>query len=237
MFEAKGDSGSRIILSNFQIKDYLLYRSAGNLWIKQKVIEEGVLFAILRIFVFILLIHFYMKTRNVILVIILLVLIDQGIKLIVYTSLIDTNFGIIPGVLDFKPTFNSKYSFVNDSIYKNTGMDAGLLFHIILFAIIWFVLFVGYKFFKSIDPHNKTLDVSFAFFTSAVICAYLGMLVWEKGILDFLHFKWYFNFVCDLKDIYINCFVVLFLISAVNIETKHNVQLTDLTNYLRGLFK
>ena len=177
-----------------------------------------------------------MKTRNIILLIVLLVLIDQGVKLIVYTSFIDTNFEIIPKVLDFKPTFNSKYSFVNDSVYKNTGMDAGLLFHIILFAIIWFILFAGYKFFKSIDPHNKTLDVSIAFFTSAVICAYLGMLVWEKGILDFLHFKLYFHFVFDLKDIYTNCFVVLLLISTIKIETKYNVKLTDLTNYLKALF-
>lgn len=178
-----------------------------------------------------------MKIRNIIPLIILLVLIDQGVKLIVYTSFIDTNFEIIPKVLDFKPTFNSKYSFVNDSIYKNTGMDAGLLFHIILFAIIWFIQFVGYKFFKSIDLHNKTIDVSMAFFTSAVICAYLGMLVWEKGIVDFLHFKLHFNFVFDLKDVYINCFVALFFISTIKIEMKHNVKLVDLWNYLKGLFR
>lgn len=178
-----------------------------------------------------------MKKRNIILLIVLLVLIDQGVKLIVYTSFIDTNFEIIPKVLDFKPTFNSKYSFVNDSVYKSTGMDAGLLFHVILFAIIWFILFMGYKFLKSIDSHNKILDVSIAFFTSAVICAYLGMLVWEKGILDFLHFKLLGYIICDLKDIYINCFVVLFLVSTMRIEKKHNVKLVDLTNYLKSLFK
>lgn len=178
-----------------------------------------------------------MKTRNIILLIVLLVLIDQGVKLIVYTLFIDTNFEIKPNVLDFKPIFNSKYSFVNDSVYKNTGMNAGLLFHIILFAIIWLILFVGYKFFKSIDPHNKTIDVSVAFFTSAVICSYLGMLVWEKGILDFLHFKLHFNFVFDLKDVYTDCFLVLMLVSALRIEKKHNIKLADLRNYLKGLFK
>ncbi|CAK7026089.1 MAG: hypothetical protein PARBA_01094 [Parabacteroides sp.] len=178
-----------------------------------------------------------MKTHNIILLIVLLVLIDQSVKLIIYTSFIDTNFEIIPRVLDFKPTFNSKYSFVNDSIYKKTGMDAGLLFHIALFTIIWFIQFVAYKFFKSIDPHNKTLDVSIAFFTSSVICAYLGMLVWEKGVLDFLHFKLHLNFVFDLKDIYTNCFVVLLLISTMRIEKKHNVKLADLKNYLKGLLK
>lgn len=178
-----------------------------------------------------------MKTRNIMLLIVLLVLIDQVIKLVIHTSFMDTNFEIIPKVLDFKPTFNSKYSFVNDSIYKNTGMDAGLLFHIILFAIIWFILFVGYRFFKRIDPCNKTLDVSISFFTSAVICAYLGMLVWEKGILDFLHFKLHFNFVFDLKDVYTNCFVLFFLLSTMKIEKKHNIKLADLKNYLKEFFK
>ena len=167
----------------------------------------------------------------------LLVLIDQGVKLIVYALYIDTNIEVIACVLDFKPALNSKYSFVNDSVYKNSGMDAGLLFHIILFAIIWFILFVGYKFFKSIDPHNKTIDISIAFFTSAVICAYSGMLVWEKGILDFLHFKFHFNFVFDLKDVYTDCFLVLMLVSALRIEKKHDIKLADLRNYLKGLFK
>ena len=178
-----------------------------------------------------------MKTRNIILLIVLLVLIDQVVKLIIYNSFMDINCEIIPKVLDFKPTFNSKYSFVNDSVYKNTGMDAGLFFHIILFVIIWFIQFVGYKFFKSIDSHNKTLDVSIAFFTSAVICAYLGMLVWEKGILDFLHYKLYFDFVFDLKDIYTNCFIILLLISTIKIEKEHKVKLKDLVYYLKDLFK
>ena len=178
-----------------------------------------------------------MKTRNIILLIVLLVLIDQGVKLIIYTSFMNTNFEIIPKILDFQPTFNSKYSFVNDSVYKNTGMDAGLLFHIILFAIIWFILFIGYKFFKSIDPLNKTLDVSISFFTAAIICAYLGILVWGKGILDFLHFKLYFNFVFDLKDVYTNCFVLLFLISTIEIEKKYNIKLKDLRKYIKRLYK
>lgn len=94
----------------------------------------------------------------------------------------DTNYEIIHGVLDFKPFFNSKYNFVNDSIYKRTGMDAGLLFHIVLFAIVWLIQFIGYNFFKRFDSGNKILDVSISFFTAAVICSYLGILVWRKGI-------------------------------------------------------
>jgi len=91
-----------------------------------------------------------MRTRNIILLIVLLVIIDQAAKLIIYHSFMDINCEIIPQLLDFKPTFNSKYSFVNDSIYKKTGMDAGLTFHIILFPLIWFVLFLFFFYFFSL---------------------------------------------------------------------------------------
>lgn len=178
-----------------------------------------------------------MKARNIVLLIMLLILIDQGVKLIIYSSFMDTNYEIIHGVLDFKPFFNSKYSFVNDSIYKRTGMDAGLLFHIVLFAIVWLIQFIGYNFFKRFDSGNKILDVSISFFTAAVICSYLGILVWRKGILDFLHIKLIGNIIFDLKDIYINCFVILFCLNAIKIELKHNIKLIDLKNYLKGLFK
>lgn len=52
-------------------------------------------------------------------------MIDQIAKLIIYNSFMDINCEIIPKVLDFKPIFNSKYSFVNDLIHKRTDMDAG----------------------------------------------------------------------------------------------------------------
>lgn len=178
-----------------------------------------------------------MKIRNIILLVLLLVIIDQGVKLIIYHSFMDNHYEIIPKVLDFKPFFNSKYSYLNDSIHKRTGLDAGLIFHIILFALTWLILFVPYRFFKSIAPTNKMLDVSFSFFTAAVICAYLGILVWEKGILDFLHLKLLVNFIFELKDLYVNCFLILLLISAKKIEAKHKIELKDMVDYTKGLFK
>lgn len=178
-----------------------------------------------------------MKTRTILLLILLLIGIDQGIKLIIYTFFIDTRFEIVPNVLGFLPTFNSKYSFVNDSLYKHTGMDAGLPFHLALFTLIWYTQFVAYKFFKSIAPHNKTLDLSIVFLTSSVICASLGMLAWQKGVLDFLHFKLLFNFVFDLKDIYVHCFLILLLISTLKIEQKHHITLADLSKHLKKLIK
>lgn len=173
-----------------------------------------------------------MKTKNIIFLIVLLVILDQVAKLIIYNSFMDVNCEIIPKVLDFKPVFNSKYSWVNDSIHKKSGMDAGLIFHIILFALAWFIIYVIYRYLKKLNLANKIADMSIVLFTAAVSCAYLGILVWEKGILDFLHFE-FLGYVCDLKDIYINCFVVLFCISAI----KCKLEFKGLANYIIGLFR
>lgn len=177
-----------------------------------------------------------MRTRNIILLILLLVIADQVVKLIIYKSFMEVSGVIVPQVLEFKPIFNNKYSFVNDLTYKKTGMDAGLIFHAIVFALVWLVLFPFYKFFKNIAPGNKTLDVSFSFLTAGVICAYLGILIWQDGTLDFLHFKLGASVVFDLKDIYINCFVILLIISTKKIEKEHKTTLQDMMHYIKSLF-
>ena len=174
-----------------------------------------------------------MKIRNIILLIALLVIIDQAVKLIIFNSFMDVNCEIIPKVLAFKPVFNSKYSWVNDSIHNETGMDAGLIFHIILFALVWSFIYIIYRFLKKLNPENKIADMSIVFFTAAVICAYSGILIWEKGILDFLHFKFLGYIICDLKDIYINCFAILFCISTI----KYKFELKELADYIKGLYK
>lgn len=178
-----------------------------------------------------------MKTRNITFLIILLVVIDQAIKLIIYHFFMDINYKIIPEVLDFQPMFNTKNSFVNDLAYKKIGIDLGLIFHVILFALIWIFLFLFYRFFKGVAPKNKMLDVSFSFFTAGVICAYLGILIWEKGVLDFLYFKLLVHVVFDLKDIYINCFLLLLVISTMKIEKEHQISLKNMGDYLKDLFK
>jgi len=63
------------------------------------------------------------------------------------------------------------------------------------------------------------------------------MLVWEKGILDFLCFKPLGYVTCDLKDIYINCFLVLMLISTIKIEKEHKIILKDMGAYFKNLLK
>jgi len=79
-----------------------------------------------------------MKTRTVILWIIILIIVDQTIKIIVNTYFGDYQFEIIPSLFEFKPTFNEEHSWVNTLLNKNFGFNFGLLPHVILFLFIGF---------------------------------------------------------------------------------------------------
>lgn len=176
-----------------------------------------------------------MKTRNIVLWVIVLVIIDQVIKLIINSLMMGVDYEIIPSTLNFKPTFNSKYSFVNVLLYNNYGINMGLIFHVVLFALIWVVIFVLYKFYKNIAPNYKMLDVAIIFQSASYICAYLGILFWSKGMLDYIHLK-PLSVVFDLKDIYVNCFIVLWVISTSVIAAKYHVTGKDYINYFKKLF-
>lgn len=63
---------------------------------------------------------------------------------------------------------------------------------------------------KDLTEKTKLIDIAISFQIAGMICALLGNIVWEKGVLDFIYLKPLFVF--DLKDLYLNCFVVLIMI-------------------------
>jgi len=152
-----------------------------------------------------------MKARKLIYWIVLLILIDQAIKIIISSFFLENQFEIIPSLFEFKPIFNDKHSYVNSLLYKNFNIDMGLWFHIVFFLFIEILLLFLYGYCrKNIFENKKLLDVAFIFQIAGVICALIGNLIWEKGTLDFMYLKPLFIF--DFKDMYVNCFVILFLI-------------------------
>ncbi|MGL5547693.1 MAG: hypothetical protein ACRDCS_11970, partial [Tannerellaceae bacterium] len=57
---------------------------------------------------------------------------------------------------------------------------------------------------------------------SGMICVFIGNIVWSKGCLDYLYLKPFVVF--DLKDLYLICFAILFLVYTV----RNNVPLNEL---------
>jgi len=152
-----------------------------------------------------------MKIKQIIFWIFLLIVIDQTIKIIINYFYLESQFKIIPSLLEFKPTFNDKHSYVNYLLNKNFNINFGLWFHITLFLFLQIIMLAFYSYFRSnISKNKKFLDVALIFQISGYICALIGNLIWEKGTLDYVYLKPLFVF--DLKDLYINCFVILFLV-------------------------
>lgn len=172
-----------------------------------------------------------MKKRNIILWIILLVFIDQAVKLIVHHSFMDSNYTIVPDLLEFKPVFNPSYSYWTAKL----GANMGIVTHLIMFSLIWAMLIVFYKFYHKVDPKNRLLDIALVFQTAGFASAYISILFWEDGVLDFISFK-PLNIVCDLKDLYVNIFVVLWIISTSIIAVKYHTKTKDIVQYIKSLF-
>ena len=152
-----------------------------------------------------------MKARTIILWIFILIIIDQIIKIVIYSFFFETHFEIIPSLFEFKPIFNDKHSYLNVLLNKKFSIDLGLWFHMGLF-LFGEIIFLAFYFYmrKNITGNKTLLDIVIIFQSAGLICGLIGNLIWEKGTLDYIYLKPLFIF--DLKDLYLNCFAVLFLV-------------------------
>lgn len=151
-----------------------------------------------------------MKIQTIIFWTILLIALDQVIKIVIYQHYLDTNFDIIPSLFEFKPHFNDKHSYLNSLLNQKLNLHVGLWPHIILFLIIEFLILKLYFSLRRVIKRTRLLDIAFIFQLAGWVCALLGNLVWKEGTLDYIYLKPLFIF--DLKDVYLNCFVIFFLI-------------------------
>ena len=146
-----------------------------------------------------------MKTKAVLLWAIALFILDQVIKVVINQYFLDVRFDIIPPLFYFKPTFNHNYSYVN-SLFK---LGMGFWTHIIIFSFVVIITVFVYDLMKTISGNNKLLNVAFIFGFAGLLSGYIGTIVWN-GCLDYIYLKPLFVF--DLKDLYIDTFLVLFFL-------------------------
>ena len=103
-----------------------------------------------------------MKKCNIFLWVILLVILDQAIKLIIHLSLMDSNFILVPNLLELKPVFNSSYSYW----ISKFGVNMGVIAHLAMFSLIWAIFIILYKFYHKVDTKNRLLDIALVFQTA-----------------------------------------------------------------------
>ena len=152
-----------------------------------------------------------MGFKTIIFWVFILVVVDQVIKIIINAFFLEYQAEIIPSLFEFRPSFNDKHSYVNVLLYRKFQINMGLWFHLILFLIIEIVIIALYICLKnSICNNRKLLDFAFIIQLAGLICALIGNLIWKNGTLDYIYLKPLFIF--DLKDLYLNCFAIMFLI-------------------------
>lgn len=152
-----------------------------------------------------------MKTRNIIAWILILIFIDQTVKILINIYFGNIHFEIIPSLIEFKPTFNARHSWVNNLLDDNFGINVGLIPHVTLYILIGIFIPMFFSYFRNNIPADKKLiDIALVFIMAAVICALIGNIIWQNGTLDYIYLKPLFVF--DLKDLYGNLGIITFLI-------------------------
>ena len=158
--------------------------------------------------------------------IIILVIIDQFIKLIISSIFMNYEFNIIGEALRFHPIRNTNLSFAGNyiKVFASMWVMVGLNIIVIL------VFISGYMFYKS-KKRTDSLIVNIVMISglSGSICSLIDKILWG-GSLDFLQIPQLVTF--DLKDCYLSVAITLFLF----IGLIHNKEIS-VTEYLKFCLK
>lgn len=174
----------------------------------------------------------YMTINSVL--IILLVIIDQSIKLIV-RNYYGMRIPLINNVLYFMPTLNKDYSWIN-SLFQ---LGLGKVFHIVSVIVILIFVYVTLKYLEYKVWNYSWINILRISFMSGGICSLIDKVFWD-GSLDYILLKGFFVF--DLKDCYITVFVIVSTIiilkyrKVIN-DTKTIDILKDYAKFIRNYSK
>lgn len=151
--------------------------------------------------------------------VLILVTIEQAIKIVINNNFLDKKFPILPPLLYFKPMFNRDYSWFNSML--QLGISKWI--HISIVVIMSILIYLFYKYLNKQFGPNKTINIMYAFIFSGAMCSLIDKIFWN-GSLDYILVNGFFTF--DLKDVYINIFMGL-LILALLFKNKVLNQIDD----------
>lgn len=173
-----------------------------------------------------------LSSKKSLLLFIILMLLDQGLKIIIKINFFHTYFEIIPNFLSFNPIINSQGSWLNARFNINIGFSL-----LILINAISLILFIEiYRYLKFKLKKNFWIDMCFLFIFSGALCSFIDK-VFYGGSLDFIGIS---NlFIADLKDIYINLGLLFFIMSCykTGFFSEDNTTLKDDINCIKDFFK
>lgn len=146
-----------------------------------------------------------LKNKTLISIFALLMLLDQGIKFIIYKWFFNDSFNILGNFLSFHPIINTEGSWLN--VRFGTGLNFGFLILLNLIAII--VFFECYRYYTYKGHKDFNADMCVVFIMAGALCSLIDKIFYG-GSLDFIGIS---NlFIADFKDIYINLAILFFIL-------------------------
>ena len=148
-----------------------------------------------------------MKSNFRYVLIAVMVLIEQGIKLVI-RNYQGGEVNLIGNFVYFRPTHNTYYSWFNSMLgFENTRM-----FHIILTLALLVLAILVFRYVYKRKGNQIEANLLEIFLISGIICSLLDRVFWG-GSLDYIGLRGLFVF--DLKDVYLSTFQVLGLFLAI----------------------
>lgn len=146
------------------------------------------------------------KTKTLIFTFILLMLLDQGLKIIIKFNFFNTYFEIIPDFISFNPIINTQGSWLNARFNFNVSFPLLILINGI--SLILFIEIYRYSKYKGVKCFWS--DMCFIFIFAGALCSFIDK-VFYGGSLDFIGIS--DLFIADFKDIYINLGLLFFIMA------------------------
>lgn len=148
-----------------------------------------------------------MKSNFRYLLIAVMVIIEQGIKLII-RNYQGPEVTLLGNFVYFRPTHNTYYSWFNSML----GFENTRTFHITLTLMLLVLSIIVFRYVnkrKGVKLEASLLEI---FLVSGIICSLIDRVFWG-GSLDYIGLRGMFVF--DLKDVYLSTFQVLGLLLAI----------------------
>ncbi len=146
------------------------------------------------------------QNKKTCIAVLILVTIEQVIKVVINNNFLDKKFPILSPLLYFEPMFNRDYSWLNSML--QLGISKWI--HISIVAIMSILIYLLYQYINKQFGTNKIIDIMYAFIFSGAMCSLIDKIFWN-GSLDYILVNGFFTF--DLKDVYINIFNGLLILS------------------------
>lgn len=144
----------------------------------------------------------------------ILVVIDQVAKLIIWHNYSNVDVVLLTDILFFRPVQNTNLSWVFSMLnYKSPVL---LMVAIQVLALI--IVFLLYRYFSYLwTQGQKLLNRMLIFFVAGIICSFIDVVFWG-GSLDFIRlFDW---FTFDFKDVYFKIGIAFLLFYTIDYYTK-----------------